>query len=121
MRRLMLGMSQTDVADALGVTFQQVQKYEKGINRIGAGRLQHISRLLQVPISFFFEGAPQVSGQDDTKTSAAFPQHVSDYLASSDGIHLTEAFIRIPNLNLRRSIVDLVEQIADCEDERVHD
>jgi transcriptional regulator with XRE-family HTH domain len=117
MRRLMLGMSQSNVADALRVTFQQVQKYEKGTNRIGAGRLQHISKLLHVPIDFFFEGAPQVPGQDDMKTGAPFPQYVSDYLASSDGIHLTEAFMRIPNLQLRRSIVDLVEQIADCEDE----
>ena len=121
MRRLMLDMSQSNVADALGVTFQQVQKYEKGINRIGAGRLQTISTLLRVPISFFFEGAPQVPGQDDIKTSAPFPQHVSDYLASSDGIHLTEAFMRITNLKLRRSIVDLVEQIADCADESVKD
>jgi transcriptional regulator with XRE-family HTH domain len=58
MRRLMLDMSQTTLADALGLTFQQVQKYEKGTNRIGASRLQHISQFLQVPISFFFEGAP---------------------------------------------------------------
>ena len=121
MRRLMLDMSQSNVADALGVTFQQVQKYEKGINRIGAGRLQNISTLLRVPISFFFEGAPQVPGQDDTKTGAPFPQYVSDYLASSDGIHLTKAFMRITNLKRRRSIVDLVEQIADCADESVKD
>ena len=62
MRRLMLDMSQTDVADALGLTFQQVQKYEKGTNRISASRLQHISQILQVPVPFFFEGAPAASG-----------------------------------------------------------
>jgi len=61
MRRLMLDMSQTDVADALGLTFQQVQKYEKGANRIGASRLQHLSQILQVPVPFFFEGAPAAS------------------------------------------------------------
>ena len=62
MRRLMLDMSQTDLADGLGLTFQQVQKYEKGSNRISAGRLQHISQILQVPVPFFFEGAPAASG-----------------------------------------------------------
>jgi DNA-binding XRE family transcriptional regulator len=61
-RRLMLGMSQTDIADALGVTFQQVQKYEKGANRVSASRLQHLSQILQVTVPFFFEGAPAVSG-----------------------------------------------------------
>ena len=62
MRRLMLDMSQTNLADALGLTFQQVQKYEKGTNRIGASRLQQISQILQVPVPFFFEGAPAASG-----------------------------------------------------------
>ena len=61
MRRLMVGMSQEKLADGLGITFQQVQKYEKGTNRIGASRLQQISRILQVPVSFFFEGAPHGS------------------------------------------------------------
>src|SRR3982074_2500536 len=63
MRRMMLSMSQTDLGDALGLTFQQVQKYEKGTNRVGASRLQHISQILQVPVAFFFEGAPHQPGQ----------------------------------------------------------
>ena len=62
MLRRMLDMSQTDLANALGLTFQQVQKYEKGSNRISASRLQHISQILQVPVPFFFEGAPAASG-----------------------------------------------------------
>ena len=62
MRRLMLDMSQTDIANALGLTFQQVQKYEKGTNRISASRLQHLSQILQVPVPFFFEGAPVATG-----------------------------------------------------------
>ena len=62
LRRLMLGMSQEKLGDALGVTFQQLQKYEKGANRISASRLQHMSQILQVPVSFFFEGAPDVTG-----------------------------------------------------------
>src|SRR6266478_9270897 len=61
MRRKMLSMSQTKLGDALGITFQQVQKYENGTNRIGASRLEQISHVLQVPVAFFFEGAPDAS------------------------------------------------------------
>ena len=64
MRRMMLAMSQEKLGDALGLTFQQVQKYEKGTNRIGASRLQQISNILQVPVSFFFEGAPNNSNRN---------------------------------------------------------
>jgi len=116
MRRLMLDMSQTKLGDALGLTFQQVQKYEKGTNRISASRLQQISNILQVEVPFFFEGSPHVRGQHDAQTGAPSPQYVSDYLASSDGLNLTKAFIRIPNAQLRRSIVDLVEAIAGPEE-----
>jgi transcriptional regulator with XRE-family HTH domain len=116
MRRLMLGMSQSNVADALGVTFQQLQKYEKGTNRVSASRLQHISQILQVPVTFFFEGAPNVAGEERAQTDAPFPKFVSDYLATSDGLNLTKAFMQIRDPKLRRSIVNLVEQIADSED-----
>jgi len=112
MRRLMLGLSQTSLGDALGLTFQQVQKYEKGTNRISASRLQQLSNILQVEVPFFFEGSPDVGGEQQIQTGAPSPQYVSDYLATSDGIHLTEAFMRIPNAKIRRSIVDLVEAIA---------
>jgi transcriptional regulator with XRE-family HTH domain len=112
MRRLMLGMSQTGLGDALGLTFQQVQKYEKGTNRIGASRLQHIASFLQVPISFFFEGAPILSGQLSRMDEAPSPDFVSDFLATADGLALTKAFMRIPDAKLRRRIVDLVEQIT---------
>jgi transcriptional regulator with XRE-family HTH domain len=117
MRRLMLGMTQANLGDALGLTFQQVQKYEKGTNRIGGSRLQHISQILQVPIEFFFNGVPHERGQPHAQTDAPFPQHVSDYLATPDGLHLTKAFMQIPNAKLRRSIVNLVEQIAASEDQ----
>jgi transcriptional regulator with XRE-family HTH domain len=115
MRRMMLGMSQEKLGDALGLTFQQVQKYEKGTNRIGASRLQQISVILQVPVSFFFEGAPTVAppgGRPDGMSEAPSPAYVSDFLATSDGLALTKAFMRIGNAKLRRRIVDLVEQIA---------
>jgi transcriptional regulator with XRE-family HTH domain len=108
-------MSQEKLGDALGLTFQQVQKYEKGTNRIGASRLQQISIILQVPVSFFFEGAPTVptpGGRQDGMSEAPSPAYVSDFLATSDGLALTKAFMRIANAKLRRRIVDLVEQIA---------
>ena len=116
MRRLMLGMSQTTLADALGMSFQQVQKYEKGANRIGAGRLQHIAQILKMPVEYFFEGLPHERGQRRVPTDAPDAQYVADYLATPDGLQLTKAFMQIPNAKLRRSIVNLVEQIADSED-----
>jgi transcriptional regulator with XRE-family HTH domain len=117
MRRMMLGMSQEKLGDALGLTFQQVQKYEKGTNRIGASRLQQIAHILQVQVSFFFEGAPAAitSLKSDSMGEAPSPAYVSDFLATSDGLALTKAFMRIDDSKLRRRIVDLVEQIASRE------
>jgi transcriptional regulator with XRE-family HTH domain len=117
MRRMMLGMSQEKLGNNLGLTFQQVQKYEKGTNRIGASRLQQISNILQVPVSFFFEGAPHVgpAARVEGMSEAPSPAYVSDFLATSDGLALTKAFMRISDSKLRRRIVDLVEQIAVCD------
>jgi transcriptional regulator with XRE-family HTH domain len=117
MRRMMLSMSQEKLGDALGLTFQQVQKYEKGTNRIGASRLQQISNILQVPVSFFFDGAPHVpgTGRYEGMSEAPSPAYVSDFLATSDGLALTKSFMRIHDSKLRRRIVDLVEQIAAGE------
>jgi transcriptional regulator with XRE-family HTH domain len=112
MRRMMLHMSQEKLGDQLGLTFQQVQKYEKGTNRIGASRLQHISNILQVPISFFFEGGPAVSGQKSSG-EAPSPAYVTDFLATNDGLGLTKAFMQIKSGKLRRRIVELVGQIAE--------
>src|ERR1700730_17438468 len=83
MRRMMLNMSQEKLGDALGLTFQQVQKYEKGTNRIGASRLQQISLILQVPVSFFFEGAPAPPGsRPQGLGEAPSPAYVTDFLAT---------------------------------------
>nr|WP_296523784.1 helix-turn-helix domain-containing protein [Rhodoplanes sp.] len=113
MRRMMLGMSQEKLGDALSLTFQQVQKYEKGTNRIGASRLQQIAHILQVPVAFFFEGAPDLGdGPVNGLAEAPSPAYISDFLATSDGLALTKAFMRIRDAKLRRRIVDLVEQIA---------
>ena len=113
-RRLMLNMSQSEVANGLGLTFQQLQKYEKGVNRISASRLQLLCTILKVPVSFFFEGAPPAHGLPDapeteTDGEAAALNRV---LATSDGVTLAVAFGRIGNVDVRRAIVALVEQIA---------
>ena len=112
MRRMMLSMSQEKLGDGLGLTFQQVQKYEKGTNRIGASRLQQISTILQVPVSFFFEGAPALMGDRADGEEAPSPAYVSEFLGSSEGLALTKAFMRIDDPKVRRRIVDLVEAIV---------
>jgi transcriptional regulator with XRE-family HTH domain len=108
MRRMMLGMSQEKLGDVLGLTFQQVQKYEKGTNRISASKLHHISQILQVPVPFFFEGAP--GGVDGRAES---PSYVTEFLATSDGLALVKAFMRIEDAKLRRLIVHLTEDCAE--------
>jgi len=116
MRRMMLGMSQTALGDALGITFQQVQKYEKGTNRISASRLQQACDILQVPIAFFFEGlpiAPAVAGSIETQLST---DQVTDFMATRDGLALAKAFMRIGNVQLRRRILHLVEEIEEHQD-----
>jgi transcriptional regulator with XRE-family HTH domain len=110
MRRLMLDMNQTELADAVGVTFQQVQKYEKGTNRISASRLQQISKVLMVQIPFFFDGLPRHA--DASKAVIAAPTAVERFLATSNGLSLVRAFVRIQQRKLRRSIVELVEELV---------
>ncbi len=112
MRRLMLRMSQGKLAAELGITFQQVQKYEKGTDRISASRLQAMSQALQVAVPFFFEGAPQITGRSATSAEAPSPAYLSDFLASSDGLKLARAFIKIDDPRLARRFVRLVEELA---------
>src|SRR6185295_6697928 len=91
MRRIMLGMSQEKLGEALGLTFQQIQKYEKGTNRVGASRLQQISEILQVPVSFLFEGGPSGIVNGELSAESASPAYISDFLATSEGLALTKA------------------------------
>ena len=120
LRRAMMGMSQEKLGQALGVTFQQVQKYEKGTNRIGAGRMQQISQALNVPIGYFYEDAPSLganaggaaTGMADGTPQAPFE---TDFLSSPEGIQLNRAFVRIRNPDVRRQLVALVRTIADGE------
>jgi transcriptional regulator with XRE-family HTH domain len=113
MRRLMLDFSQTRLGDGLGITFQQVQKYEKGANRISASRLQQIADILNVPVPFFFEGTPD----NEAKGSTEFPEYVNSFLATADGIALVRAFTLIKKPKLRRCIVDMVINLAKREGE----
>jgi transcriptional regulator with XRE-family HTH domain len=107
MRRLTLDMTQEKLAAALGVSFQQVQKYEKGVNRIGAGRLQQIADVLQALITFFYEDFPTLR-----RSKSALPSSISDFLGSGDGLALAEAFMSIRDARQRRCIVILVEAMA---------
>jgi transcriptional regulator with XRE-family HTH domain len=113
MRRKMLAMTQDKLAKALGLTFQQIQKYEKGMNRIGGSRLQQMSQVLQVPVAFFFEDAPGASSIFKSDETALTPAHVDDFVSSSEGLRLIGAFMRIKNTTLRRRIASLVQEIAD--------
>jgi transcriptional regulator with XRE-family HTH domain len=115
MRRIMLAMSQEKLGAALGLTFQQVQKYEKGTNRIGASRLQQISQILQVPVAFFFEDLPNTLAPYDSSGSASVAQ-IDDFVSDQDGLRLIGAFTRIDNAALRRRIVMLVKEIAGDDD-----
>jgi transcriptional regulator with XRE-family HTH domain len=111
LRRLMLHLNQTDLASRLGVSYQQLQKYEMGANRMGASRLQQISRILQVPVAFFFEGAPGPAQSRTRKKGRPLPDYVAEFLSTSDGVALAKAFTRMRNIKLRRRIVRLAVEI----------
>ncbi len=112
LRRLQLGLSQQSLGLALGVTFEQVQKYEKGADRIGASRLQQVAEVLKVPILFFFGG--NIGGAEDSEDNIA----VLDFLDTAYSLRLVQAFRRIQDRHIRQCIVELVEQVADAPDAR---
>jgi transcriptional regulator with XRE-family HTH domain len=112
MRRVLIGMSQEKLGEALGITFQQVQKYEKGTNRMGASRLQQAARIMGVPVNFFFEGT-----QSDTAMATGFaepgsPAYLADFASTQDGSQLIKAFTKIKDPKVRRRIIELVEAMA---------
>jgi transcriptional regulator with XRE-family HTH domain len=110
-RRLECRLSQTELADRIGVTFQQVQKYEKGVNRIGAGRLQRISEALEVPISFFF-GAGTTSAKPETNSSA---ESVFGFLQTSGSVRIVKAFHKIKSRKAKQLLVEMAEELADAQ------
>ena len=117
MQRVLLKMSQEKLGEALGLTFQQIQKYEKGTNRIGASRLQQISKTLNVPPSFFFDGAPTNGEMASGFAEESSSQFVVDFLSTSEGLHLNRAFARIKDPKVRKRVVDLITTLADQEDQ----
>ena len=116
MRRKMLGVSQERLAEALGLTFQQVQKYERGANRISASKLYEIARFLSAPIAYFFEGLSDPAAGKTERDNLGAEQHVHGFLMTSEGLELAAAFPRIARPHLRRRILDLVRSLTG-EDE----
>ncbi len=126
LRRTLLGMSQERLGDALGLTFQQVQKYERGVNRVGASRLFDISRVLDVPISFFFDDMPE--GMSETPVSGPrgrmygfaeaqepFNAGVDDQLTKRETLELVRAYYRITDPAVRKRMFDLMKSLAPSE------
>ncbi|ODS01694.1 Cro/Cl family transcriptional regulator [Methyloceanibacter superfactus] len=114
LRRMLLGMSQERLGDSMGLTFQQVQKYEKGVNRIGASRLFQISKILDVPVQFFFEEAPY-AGDANAPRGMAEPDSeafILEFLNSREGLELNRAFVKISDAKVRKSVVDLVRALS---------
>jgi transcriptional regulator with XRE-family HTH domain len=115
LRRMLLGMSQEKLGESLGLTFQQVQKYEKGVNRIGASRLFELAQILGVPIQFFYDELSHAS--TDALPAPGFGErpaesYVVDFLSTREGLELNKAFVRITDAKVRRSVIDLVRSLA---------
>jgi transcriptional regulator with XRE-family HTH domain len=115
MRRKVLGVSQERLAEALGLTFQQVQKYERGSNRVSASKLYEIARFLNSPISYFFEGlADPTAGEGGAVDGPEQLMH--DFLMTSEGLELAAVFPKIPRGRVRRRVLDLIRSLAGEED-----
>jgi transcriptional regulator with XRE-family HTH domain len=112
LRRMLLGMSQEKLGEHLGLTFQQIQKYEKGINRIGASRLFDLAQVLAVPVQFFYEELAASSGNGAGFAERPAESYAAEFLGSREGLELNKAFARISDPRVRRSIVDLVRAFA---------
>jgi transcriptional regulator with XRE-family HTH domain len=113
---MLIGMSQERLGELLGLTFQQVQKYEKGVNRIGAGRLFDVARILGVPIDYFYENvAGQLGGRGFSENESSPP--VMEFVSSGEGLQLSLAFMRIKDPKVRKRVLDLVKSLAEEKDE----
>jgi transcriptional regulator with XRE-family HTH domain len=113
LRRNMLGMSQEKLGENLGITFQQIQKYEKGTNRVGASRLQAIASILGVPVAFFFEDAPgQETGGNRGFAEDSSMAFAVEFCGSPEGLQLNRAFVKITDMKVRRKIIELVKSLS---------
>jgi transcriptional regulator with XRE-family HTH domain len=99
--------------ESLGLTFQQVQKYEKGTNRIGASRLHRIANVLGVPIEFFYEGAPHSNAAQSGFAEGPATTYVSDFLSTAEGVQLVKAFLAIRDPKVRRKLVELIAALGE--------
>ena len=114
MRRKLLGVSQEQLADSLGLTFQQVQKYERGANRVSASKLYEIAKTLQVPVSFFFDGlADPMDGSENDEIGQQAERIVQEFLTTPEGLELAEVFPKIGRGRVRRQVLDLVRAMAE--------
>jgi transcriptional regulator with XRE-family HTH domain len=113
-RRMLIGMSQEKLGDLLGLTFQQVQKYEKGVNRIGAGRLYEVARILNVPVDFFYEGVGDPAGVSDSEVASP----VLEFVSSGEGLQLSLAFMKIKDAKVRKRVLDLVKSLSEEEEQK---
>lgn len=116
LRRNMIGLSQEKLGESLGITFQQIQKYEKGMNRVGASRLQAIGNILNVPVTFFFDDMPGQSDKLKGFDEESETTYVVGFLNSSEGIQLARAFAKITDAKIRRKILDLVRTLGHEEE-----
>ena len=119
MRRMLIGMSQERLGKELGLTFQQIQKYEKGTNRISASRLYRMAQILGVPVQYFFEDLPASIASEAEQGMAEARNHtmIMDFLGSSEGLQLNRHFAAIKDASVRRAVVDLVRSLARAEEE----
>jgi transcriptional regulator with XRE-family HTH domain len=117
MRRVLIGMSQEKLGEALGITFQQIQKYEKGTNRMGASRLQQAARIMGVPVNFFFEGNQGDGAMVPGFTEPSNPGYSVDAVMTPDDSQLIKAFSKIKDPKVRRRIIELVEAMANENDD----
>ncbi|RVT73046.1 XRE family transcriptional regulator [Agrobacterium sp. CNPSo 2736] len=116
LRRTMTGMSQERLGDSVGITFQQIQKYERGTNRVGASRLQNIANILNVPVSFFFEDAPPSDIVATISPHASQPDDFQTLLSSFEGFRLNREFVKITDPNVRQYIIKMIKAVAADSD-----
>ncbi|HEX4157588.1 MAG TPA: helix-turn-helix transcriptional regulator [Rhizomicrobium sp.] len=117
LRRMLVGMSQEKLGEMLGLTFQQVQKYEKGVNRIGAGRLYQVANILGVPISYFYEDVCEQEPDGLLPANDYATPPVMEFLSSGEGLQLALAFMRIKEPKVRKRVLDLVKSLSNEEEQ----
>jgi transcriptional regulator with XRE-family HTH domain len=116
LRRRMQGVSQEKLADALGLTFQQVQKYERGANRVSASKLYEIATALQAPVSYFFDGLADPSNEEGGNARPTDEQTVHTFLMTAEGLELAKLFPGLPRGRIRRRFLDLMRALAGVDD-----